>query len=85
MDHLYLTGIILLATLAVAATLHPAFDDTFTQRAGLGLVAVGGAADATSLLAGAGGSHNAHLLLVLGCAVYGVGTGLKTWHYRKKA
>jgi len=84
MEHLYLAGIVLLSTLAVAATLHPGFDDTFTQRAGLGLISVGGAAEATSLLAAASGSQNAHLLLVLGCAVYGVGTGLKTWHYRSK-
>ena len=81
---LHLSGVIVLCALALAGTLLPVFEDTLTQRTGLVLIGIGAAAEAVTLLEAAGNSTNAHLLQVIGCAVYGVGTGLKTWHYRRK-
>jgi hypothetical protein len=84
MDDLYLVCVIVLAVLGIVGALHPAFDDTLIQRAGLALLTFGAAAEATSLIQSAAAAPNARVLLVLGCAVYGVGCAIKTLHYRSK-
>lgn len=85
MSQLYLIAISLLVALAVAAALTPNFHDSMTQCAGLGLIAVGGAAEAANLYLTHNGAPRAHLLLVLGCAIYGLGSMLKHWQQRRKS
>lgn len=82
MDPVYVTAVAVLSALGVAGTLHPAFNDNLPQRAGMGMIALGGAVEAFALMHHSFAGQNAHLLLVLGCAVYGTGSALKTWKYR---
>lgn len=82
MDGLYIMGLLAVCALSIAGTLLPAFDDTLIQRSGLTLMAFGSAAEAIAIFTNVPHSTNARMALVMGCAVYGVGTALKTWHYR---
>jgi hypothetical protein len=84
MTSIYLVAVSVLVALAVLATLAPSFHDTIPQCIGLALIAVGGATEVAHLIATQGSAPRAHLLLVLGCAVYGAASLLKLWQQRRK-
>jgi len=73
-----------LSAAAVCLTVHPGFRDTLAQRAGLCLIAVGGAAATFGEIVVGAASSNASLTLNLGCAGYLAATGLKPWLQQKK-
>lgn len=85
MDQLYLAAITLMAVLAVVAALSPKFHDTFTQCLGLGLIAVGGGTEAASRAFADLGAPRAHLLLLVGAVVYGIGTLIAQYRTRRDA
>lgn len=85
MEHLYISCVVLLSLLAVAGVLCPWFEDTLTQRMALALVALGGASEFICYLDGLCAKPNARALFVLGLALYGIGTLIKTLRYRQRS
>lgn len=84
MQLIHFIAVAALVGLCIYGTLTRAFDDTLTQRAGMALTALAGTAEALVLWHDGSPSRNAQLLFGIGCALYGIGTWLKTWSYAKK-
>lgn len=81
-DILYIACVTAVALLSIAGTLCPAFDDNLLQRTALALIGLAASTEAWGYFHGSI-SANPRTLLLLGFAIYGIGSALKTWRYAR--
>lgn len=75
-------SIFLLVVLSIIGTLSHRYEDNLIQRISMALIAFGGCAYLFCQWDGLP-AYNPRALLTAGCALFGIGSALKTWRYSR--
>ncbi|MDQ0084596.1 hypothetical protein J2W35_004965 [Variovorax boronicumulans] len=82
MELIYTVSAVVLLALSIMGTFSKNFDDNLLQRIAMALIAFGSSAFLFCHWDGIS-TYNPRALLMAGCALYGIGSAVKTWRYSR--
>lgn len=84
MEVLYILAVVIVLVVSIVAVLAPWFHDNTFQRFALGCTALGSVGEIHSLLLRDVSSTNSRTLLIMGLAVYGLGSLWNAYRFHRR-